>query len=286
MKRIMKLGILPFTFSVLTLITGCEPTIKTELLPVLTTSAVSEVTQTTATCGGIITADAGLSVTARGVCWGTTENPTITTSKTTDGVGVGTFSSSLVGLIAGTKYYVRSYATNSEGTAYGNSISFTTKPAIVYGSVSDIEGNTYKTITIGTQTWMAENLRTTKYRNGDLIGTTTTPNQNISTERDPRYQWAYNGDETKVSKYGRLYTWWAACIATITTTNAQGTTTTVHNIAPVGWHVASDADWTTLNSYLATSGIAYVAKSLSTTTDWQVITTLPEYTVGYVGNDL
>jgi len=133
---------------------------------------------------------------------------------------------------------------------------------------------------------MAENLRTTKYANGDLIKTTKTPNENISGERDPRYQWAYNGDETKVAKYGRLYTWWAARRTTITETNAQGTSTTIHDIAPSGWHVASDADWTTLYSYLVTSGIVHVSKSLAATTDWQVITTMSEYTTGDVGYDL
>ena len=162
----------------------------------------------------------------------------------------------------------------------------TASKPIVYGSVTDVDGNNYKTIILGTQTWMAENLRTTKYRNGDLIETTKTPNENISGERDPRFQWAYNGDETKVSKYGRLYTWWAARLTTITVTNAQGTSTTIHNIAPEGWHVASDADWTTLYSYLTTSGIAHVAKSLATTTNWTTFTDMPEYTSDYVGNDL
>jgi hypothetical protein len=96
-------------------------------VPVLTTTAASAITQTTATSGGNITSDGGASVTARGVCWSTTTGPTTTLStKTTDDTGTGTFTSSITGLIAGTVYYVRAYATNSAGTAYGNEINYTT----------------------------------------------------------------------------------------------------------------------------------------------------------------
>ena len=73
-----------------------------------------------------MSADAGASVTARGVCWSITSNPTIDNSKTTDGSGIGTFTSVITGLTSGTTYYVRSYATNSVGTTYGPEISFTT----------------------------------------------------------------------------------------------------------------------------------------------------------------
>lgn len=90
------------------------------------TTAVSSITTTTASSGGTITSDGGASVTARGVCWSTSANPTISDSKTTDATGTGTFTSSLTGLTAGTLYYVRSYATNSSGTSYGTQVSFTT----------------------------------------------------------------------------------------------------------------------------------------------------------------
>jgi len=73
-------------------------------------------------------------------------------------------------------------------------------------TVTDIDGNVYHTVKIGAQTWMVENLKTTKYRNGDLIGTTTPVTKDISSESTPKYQWAYNGDEKNVSLYGRLYT--------------------------------------------------------------------------------
>jgi len=92
--------------------------------PVLSTTAVTDITQTVATSGGNITSDGGATVTVRGVCWSTGETPTISDNKTTDGTGAGEFSSSLSDLSPETTYYVRAYATNSNGTGYGSAISF------------------------------------------------------------------------------------------------------------------------------------------------------------------
>ena len=105
----------------------------------------------------------------------------------------------------------------------------TTADTIVNGSVSDVEGNVYKTVTIGTQTWMAENLRTTRYRNGDAVGTTNAATLDIGSESAPKYQWAYAGDENNAAAYGRLYTWYAV--------------TDDRNICPAGWHVPGDDEW-------------------------------------------
>jgi hypothetical protein len=91
---------------------------------VISTSAASSISETSATCGGNITSDGGISITARGVCWSTSANPTIANSKTIDGVGSGSFTSSITGLITGSTYHVRAYATNSVGTSYGNEVIF------------------------------------------------------------------------------------------------------------------------------------------------------------------
>ena len=95
-------------------------------LPTLTTTAASSIAATTASSGGTVTADGGATVTAKGVCWSTTANPDITTSHTSDGTGIGVFTSSITGLTAVTLYHVRAYATNSVGTAYGSDLQFTT----------------------------------------------------------------------------------------------------------------------------------------------------------------
>ena len=103
--------------------------------PTVTTTAISNIDKTTATGGGNVTADGGASVTARGICWSTSQNPTISGSHTTDGTGTGSFTSTMTGLEPNTTYYVRAYATNSVGTAYGEEVSFTTLPAGIPGDV-------------------------------------------------------------------------------------------------------------------------------------------------------
>jgi hypothetical protein len=95
-------------------------------VPSLTTRELLNITNTTATGGGSITNDGGSSITAKGICWGTSPNPTISDSKTTDGTGTTTFTSFITGLSASVTYYVRAYATNSTGTGYGNQQTFTT----------------------------------------------------------------------------------------------------------------------------------------------------------------
>jgi uncharacterized protein (TIGR02145 family) len=205
--------------------------------PGLTTTAINTITPASALSGGNIYDDGGAGVTERGVCWNTLTNPTVAlTTKTTDGTGTGAFISSITGLTAGTTYYLRAYATNSVGTAYGNELMFSTSGAV------DIDGNIYSAVTIGTQIWMGENLKTTKYRNGDLIGTTTPSSLDISGETKPRYQWAYDGNESYVDTYGRLYTWFAA--------------TDNRNICPADWHLPTKSEWATLTTFLGGESIA------------------------------
>ena len=108
--------------------------------PSVSTSSVSDITQTSARCGGNVTSDGGATVTAKGVCWSTSQNPTINSNKTNEGSGTGSFTSNITGLNHNTTYYVRAYATNSEGTSYGEVKSFTTedKP-----STGEINGHEY-----------------------------------------------------------------------------------------------------------------------------------------------
>ena len=117
--------------------------------PMVTTLEIAGVSQTTAVAGGNVTSDGGAEVTARGVCWSASQEPTIEGEHTTDGAGTGEYQSNLSGLTANTTYYVRAYATNSEGTAYGEEISFTTleehivvEPTVVTVSVSEVTETT------------------------------------------------------------------------------------------------------------------------------------------------
>ena len=195
---------------------------------VLTTTEVSNVTSTSAVAGGNITDDGGGSITARGVCWGTSPNPTV--NKTTDGTGKGTFTSNITGLEDGTVYYYRAYATNSSGTSYGQEFSFITP-------VTDIDGNVYETVKIGNQVWMAKNLLTTKYNDDSAI-----PNVIDNTEwsalKTGAYCWANNDETTYKPLYGALYNWYAV---------------ETGKLCPTGWHVPSDNDYKTLEMSLGMS---------------------------------
>lgn len=139
----------------------------------------------------------------------------------------------------------------------------------VDNTVQDIDGNIYNTVTIGTQVWMKENLRTTKYRNGDLIGTTSPSTMSIANEISPKYQWAAGNDENTVLTYGRLYSEYAVLDSRI--------------LCPTGWHVPTDADWRTLFDYLINNGYGTeetIGKSLASNSGWG-ISSEP----GAIGND-
>jgi uncharacterized protein (TIGR02145 family) len=115
---------------------------------------------------------------------------------------------------------------------------------------TDADNINYPGVKIGTQVWMAENLKTTKFNNGDLIGTTTTADKDISAESSPEYQWAYEGIEDNIAEYGRLYTWYSV--------------TDSRNICPSGWHVPTDAEWHTMVLYLDIDAV------LSSPESWRV----------------
>jgi uncharacterized protein (TIGR02145 family) len=204
-------------------------------VPVLTTYS-GDIQPTTAFSGGWITSDNGGFVTARGVCWSTATYPTIEDNKTVDGTDIGSFISYLTGLSSNTTYYVRAYATNSAGTGYGDQIQFTT--LVDYtgqtGTVNDIDGNTYPTIGIGGQIWMAENLKTTKLNDGTAIPlvTDSTAWINLTT---PGYCWYNNNEADFKATYGALYNWY---------------TINTGKLCPAGWHVSHFYDFGNLNSYL------------------------------------
>lgn len=199
-------------------------------LPIVITANVSEISVSTAVSGGNVIDNGGANVTARGVCWSTNENPDIKTTKTNDGTGNGSFISTITGLTANTKYYIRAYATNIEGTSYGENISFTTSSL----TVTDEDGNTYNTITIGSQTWTKENLRTTRYNDGTTIQLIINGTEWASLTT-PAFCWANNDESTYKYLYGAFYNWYVV---------------NTRKICPSGWHVPSDNEWKVLEIYL------------------------------------
>jgi len=223
--------------------TNCddEPdTASIETLP------VTSITPFSAESGGIISHNGIQKVLSQGLCWGKEENPTLADNYSISDQDIGTFQSEIINLNANFTFYARAFYTTSIDTVYGNVVEFITpdylifNPDLEYGTLTDVDGNVYKTITIGNQTWMAENLKVTHFRNGEPIPNETDPekwgNFNITTSA---YCW-YNNDVSYKKAYGAMYNWYAA--------------SDVRNIAPEGWHIASVEDWQTLSTSLGNNG--------------------------------
>ncbi|MFA7451159.1 MAG: FISUMP domain-containing protein [Bacteroidales bacterium] len=205
-------------------------------VPLVYTGGISHITKTTAICNNSnVATDGYLDITARGVCWSTSENPTINDFRTTDGNGLGTFTSTLTGLSPGTVYYVRAYAINAEGVGYGeNQETFSTIPedGIEYGYFTDPrDGKKYKTVTIGANEWFAENLSYLPAVVDGKTGSTTDPYCYVYKHENTSVEEAKNKMDYK--NFGVLYNWQAAML-----------------YCPEGWHLPSDAEWQQLELLL------------------------------------
>ena len=271
-----------------------EPGVPSETLASLITIDISGITTSTASGGGNITSDGGSAVTSRGVVWSLNPAPTTSlTTKTVDGSGTGSFPSSIKGLASNTKYYVRAYAVNSVGTAYGNEVTFTTSgtsgssvttqgvPCPGAATVKDIDGNTYNTVQIGTQCWTKENLRVTKYSDGTYIpldnsgGTSGNSLDQTWGSRTTGARTIYAHSQTNLVKYGFLYNWYTAKgIATAGSTNFK-------RICPTGWHVPSKEEWDKLLSHLGGAQVA--GGKLKSVTGWNAPNTGATNESGFTG---
>jgi len=218
-------------------------------IPKLTSSKTKDVGVDVAFSGGSVTDAGGSEVTQRGVCWSTSPNPTESlATKTQDGSGIGDFSSQVTGLAPDTKYYIRAYATSAAGTAYGAQTDFTTH--IVTPPVTDADGNSYETIQIGAQLWMKENLKTTKYCNGDDIPNVTTDTWfSLNT---PAWTYFNNDSNNDNNGYGKLYNWYAM--------------RDTRNVCPCGWHVPTKEEWEIMADHLG--GLAAAGEAMKSTTGW------------------
>jgi uncharacterized protein (TIGR02145 family) len=142
------------------------------VVPVLTTTAVTSITYNSASSGGSITSNGGGTITARGVCWSTSQNPTIANYTTSDGAGNGSFTSSITGLSPSTNYYVKAYATNSAGTGYGNQQPFTTAATPYITVTSPAGSDHWMDLEVKNITWttnITEKVVISLYKSGSLL---------------------------------------------------------------------------------------------------------------------
>lgn len=204
---------------------GSDLTFTTTQPPTVTTGIPESVSTTSATLNGTVNAN-NFSSTVTFEYGLTTDygfTATATQSPVT-GNGATSVSVNLTGLTPSTNYHFRLIAVSSAGITKGSDDSFTTSAVPL--TVTDFEGNVYNTVQIGSQTWMKENLKSTKYSDGS--------NMSVA--------WAYGDNESLANIYGRLYRWYEA--------------TDIKNACPTNWHVPNYSEWTTLESYLGGSAIA------------------------------
>jgi uncharacterized protein (TIGR02145 family) len=233
---------------------GCRKVVqKEQQIPTVTTNVVSDITSASAICGGNVISCGGNTWVNRGICWSDIiTEPTIADNPrwADSGSQTGSFSTLLDYLTPGTSYFVRAYADNDAGIGYGSVIDFTTTGSVVgdivfnpdleYGSLTDIDGNAYKTIKIASQTWLAENLKTSKYNDGTDIPLVTALADwiNLAT---PAYCWYYNDEAKYKNNYGALYNWHAV---------------NTGKLCPIGWHVPTDTEFKTLIAYSGGDSVA------------------------------
>jgi len=209
-------------------------------LPEVSTSALINITSSSATSGGTINSEGNGTISARGVCWNKSGNPSLENylNYTNDDSGAGSYTSILTGLVEISTYYVKAYATNEKGTSYGEERSFVAENppcgelTIYYG------GQVYHTVEIDDQCWFKENLNI-----GTRINGIQNQHNNSTIEK-----YCYNDLESNCDEYGGLYQLDEA-MQYVTTQGAQG-------ICPDGWHIPTDGEWDEQVDYLGGSGVA------------------------------
>lgn len=220
-------------------------TTSTSMPATVITSQATQVKVNTAVCGGTFATIS--SVSEKGICYSSSiTDPTIANSvmRSTSSIANGAFTVTLTGLLPGTTYYARAYAINASGVSYGPVVFFST----YWGSVTDADGNTYMTVKINGQVWMAENLRVSKFNDGTPI-TKITDASGWSNTNAPAYC-AFQNNDAYGTTYGRLYNWHVV--------NKAGTG---KDVAPAGWHVPDEDDWQILYNYCNSAPSYYLLEN-------------------------
>jgi len=239
----MKLRVILLLCSLLVL-GSCYP--EFHYKPRVETGRIVDISGDTLICSANIEYTGNASIITSGFCWSKHSNPSLLDSVTADGGTNGEYECVILGLDVGEIYYFKAYATNYVGTAYGSVIHAKTYET---GKVSDIDGNIYKTVKIGSQWWMAENLRVTHYNNGDVINRFVYGRAGTDT---PSIMYLHD-DDSDADIYGAFYNWFAI-------SDERG-------LAPEGWHVSSDEEWKELEIYIG------MDSSAVDTTGWRGLDT-------------
>lgn len=206
----------------------------------ITTNPVSQISRTSAYATGSVINNGTDSVFAAGFCWGLKELPTLADNVVNPQFFKSDkFQCGITGLKPGTTYYLRAYGISCGSKDYGNQVIFDTKPVtaitlfnpgLTYNTVTDIDGNTYKSVQIGQKEWMAENLRTTRFNDGTEIPMVTDGTKWQALE-NPGYCWYENNESVFKLMYGGYYNFYAVKTG---------------KLCPAGWHVANGDDWKAL----------------------------------------
>jgi uncharacterized protein (TIGR02145 family) len=223
---------------------GCKKNNEDKSLNISTIN-VREITKTSATVKGNLSSSYSDYMLSKGISWSNIiVNPTVEDHYVWGGTGNGEYNSNIKNLTPGTKYYARAFAKLNGTCYYGNSITFSTAGNITgdigfnqglsYGTIKDADGNTYKTIKIGNQTWMAENLKTSKYNDSTDIPSVTDISEWVKLATSA-YSWYLNDEEKFKKTYGALYNWHSV---------------NTGKLCPTGWHVPGKEEWETLINYL------------------------------------
>lgn len=250
--------------------TGCKKR-ESALLPEVNTSGMIVVTPVSALAGGTVISAGSTELIEKGICWSASPSPTIEESKAISYLYpyLNSFVVMIDGLDPRTKYYVRAYAISEAGTSYGDELSFVTPEDLSgeQGTVTDEDGNIYSTIGIGSQVWMAENLKTTRFNDSTSI-TEVSDSTAWSFLITPAYCW-YNNDEASGRNiYGALYNWF---------------TVGTGKLCPAGWHVPDNTEWTVLTTYLGGSKVAGGKMKVPGTQFWRQPNTGATNSSGFSG---
>ena len=250
-------------------------TLRDDPTAIVITGEVYNITSYSATC--ISEAYSDYLISDQGVCWSMSHNPTVTDDHTSDSIGNGMITNTLYGLSPGVTYYVRAYAIIMQSyvsdftyivfdTVYGEEVSFTTPTVACPGTptITDAEGNSYNTVRIGNRCWMKQNLRTKKNRYGNNI-----PAGGTNTSDSDPYYYDYSTSNIPLTARGYLYNYAAAIDA-----------------CPTGWHLPTDAEWTTMEAMLTTMELTGVghrgdhAGKLASVNYWNTYSSIPDSTPG------